>query len=145
MASATVTLGVQSGDVPSSETVMPHVMPLRQFLKRNCVGPYGPDIEEFAIVLRISGDLWSFEGDGPERFRINRKGKYITADIVMLKNRWDGVSTDEIRFFLATSIRSTIQTMVDKLIHAGIAVDSLRLLGDLENALNDFQKGHPAR
>jgi len=64
-----MTLGVQSGDIESSEATRPAFMDLRRKLKVHCTALYSPLIKEFAIVFRICGSPWRFEGEGIQKLR----------------------------------------------------------------------------
>src|SRR5438309_4867325 len=75
----TVTLGVQSsGD---DDRTNQHVLELRKLLAAYCKGPYSEEISEFALVLRIGGNMQEFDFEGCERIRRNRKDRYITVDL----------------------------------------------------------------
>src|ERR1700743_2755605 len=91
----TVTLGMQtSGDDDRTDT---HVLALRKLLAANCVGPYCDEIAEFALILRIGGNMQEFDFEGCERIRRNRKEKYITVDLGFPPHRWRNRSNAEIR------------------------------------------------
>jgi hypothetical protein len=138
MATDTITFGVQSGDVPSGDATEPHFMPLRKLLAARCIGPYSPEIDEFPIVLRVSGQIWRFEGEGCQRLRLQRKKRYITIDIVMPENRWLGASAADIRTFLARMTEEAIELMIAKLEKSGVKVESEKLRADLRQVLAEY-------
>jgi len=54
----TITLGMQtSGDDDRTDK---HVLELRKLLAVHCKGPYSDEISEFALVLRIGGNMQEF-------------------------------------------------------------------------------------
>jgi len=58
----TITLGVQSsGD---DDRTSEHVLELRKSLAAHCKGPYSAEISEFALVLRIGGNMQEFDFEG---------------------------------------------------------------------------------
>jgi len=129
-AKPTVTLGVQSGDIPSDDATKPHYMALRKLLKELCRGPYSPEVDEFSLVLRIDGDIWHWEQDGCDRLRRSRKRRYITIDIYVPRQRWEGVSGIEIRRFLAACTEEALRKMIDKLQRDKTPVEGAALLRD---------------
>jgi hypothetical protein len=137
MTETKITLGVQSGDVVASEATRPAFLSLRQHLEQ-CTATYCSDIREFALVLRISGSLWSFEGEGVQNVRLRRKDSYVTADYVMPESRWQGVPPAEIADYVARAVRETLAAMVAKLVRSKIAVDSTKLLEDVHRATTAF-------
>lgn len=126
-----VTLGVQSGDLASSEAMRPSFMPLRRFLDERCRGAYCDWVDEFAIVLRISGSLWSFEGEGVQKIRLSRKGRYVTADYVVPESRWKGAGLRDLKAYTFSAVTNTLVEMCDKLKDAGAVVKSDELFMDL--------------
>ena len=138
MSETKITLGVQSGDVESSEATRPAFMGLRKKLEVHCTAPYSPTIKEFAIVLRICGSLWQFEGEGVQKLRVNKKEAYVTADYVVPEARWKVVSLEEIKRYLAAAVTETLQAMSDKLGKSKIIVDSIKLAEDATKATTAF-------
>jgi hypothetical protein len=133
-----ITLGVQSGDIESSEATRPAFMSLRRQLEVHCTAPYSPNIEEFAIVLRICGSLWRFEGEGVQKLRLNKKESYVTVDFVVPESRWKGVPIGDIKIYLAAAVAKALQAMSDKLSKSKIAVDSIKLSDDVSKATKAF-------
>ena len=110
---ATVTLGVQSsGDDDRTDT---HVLALRKLLAAKCVGPYTPEIVEFALILRIGGNMQEFDFEGCERVRRNRKEKYITVDLGFPSYRWRGRSDAEIRRYLGDIVETGLLCCLSRL------------------------------
>ena len=126
----TVKVGVQSGDVPSSDATSPHTRPLRKVLQAHCVGPYSPDVDQFSLVIRVDGDIWHWEQEGCDRMRRRKKDRYITIDIYVPRSRWEGVPGIEIRKYLAACVEDAFQRMIDKLRRDKVVVDGDALLRD---------------
>jgi hypothetical protein len=115
-------------------------MDLRKQLEAHCTASYSPSIQEFAIVLRISGSIWRFEGEGVQKVRINRKEAYVTADYVVPESRWKNVPPADIKKYLATAAVETLRDMCEKLLKSKIDVDSARLAEDVNKATTAFLK-----
>ncbi len=126
----TVTLGVQSGGARAGERMEPHFYPLRKLLQAHCQGPYSPDIDEFSLILRIDGDIDRWEQEGCDRMRRNKKERYITIDIYVPRQRWDGVNGLEIRQYLTACVEEAFRRMLDKLQRDKTTVDGTALLDD---------------
>jgi hypothetical protein len=58
--SATITLGVQTSR-EDDRTEKP-VLKMRKLLADNCRGPYSTEIREFALILRIGGEMQELRG-----------------------------------------------------------------------------------
>ena len=76
----TVTVGVQTGDVPSGRAADPHIVAMRNLLQTHCRGPYSPDVDEFSLIFRIDGDIWHWE-KGLRPHAPPQEERYITIDI----------------------------------------------------------------
>jgi hypothetical protein len=144
MKKASITLGVQAGDVASDEATSPAFMSLRRSLAHHCMDTYCHVIDEFAIVLRISGSIWKFEGEGVQKVRINRKGMYITADLVIPENRWQELSIAEFKKYLSKGVEQTIKAMCDRLEQLKISFDAERLNSDVSKAIASFVNASPS-
>lgn len=127
---ATVTMGVQTGDAPSGDATLPHYGPLRHLLREYCRGPYSPEVDEFSLILRIDGDIYHWEQEGCDRMRRSKKERYITIDIYVPRNRWEGVSGIEIRRYLADCVEDAFHRMIAKLQRDKVVVDGDALLRD---------------
>jgi len=138
MSSQGITYGVQSGDRSSAEATVPLLKELRALLSKYTARSYCDAFPEFAIVLRVSGSISSFEGEGCQKLRISRKGRYVTIDIVMPRSRWEGVAPQEIKDFLATMTREALGLIVNRIRKLKLEVDSERLEKDLDQVLSEF-------
>ena len=127
---ATITLGVQSGGADAGEQTEPHFYPLRKLLQTQCRGPYSQEVDEFSLILRIDGDIDHWEQEGCDRMRRSKKERYITIDIYVPRHRWQGVSGDEIRRYLAACVEDAFERMIAKLKKDKVAVDGDALLRD---------------
>lgn len=129
---ATVTLAAQaSGE--DKRTARP-VLEMRKLLEHHCRGPYSPDIVEFALILRIGGDMQEFDFEGCERLRRNRKGKYITVDLGFPSYRWKDANDSSIRAFIAEAVETGLLCCIRRLEKDRTPVDSYTLLEDFRRA-----------
>ena len=138
MVNTKITLGVQSGDMESSETTRPAFIGMRKQIEVCCVDMYSHAIQEYAIVLRVCGSIWQLDGEGVQNVRINRKESYVTADYVVPIIRWKGVPLSEIKIYFANAATMSLQAMCEKLIKSKIHVNTEKLLSDLNVAKAAF-------
>jgi hypothetical protein len=146
--SATVTLGMQTSGL--DERTHECVMQLRRLLALHCQGPYSPEISEFALILRIGGDLQEFDFEGCDRLRRNRKQKYITADLGVPTYRWRGVSDLALRTYLLETVETGLLCCIRRLEKDKSSIDSAKLLADFVKVkqlflTGDAPKVEPAR
>jgi hypothetical protein len=64
---AIITFGSQMGDTISAEVVQPYLIELRKLLKEYCNNVYATEIDEFAPILRVDGDIWHWEFEGCQK------------------------------------------------------------------------------
>jgi hypothetical protein len=132
----TITLGVQSsGD---DDRTGGHVLELRKLLAAHCKGPYSDEISEFALVLRVGGNMQEFDFEGCERIRRNRKDRYITVDLGFPSRKWRGVSDTEIRRYLADIVETGLLCCLHRLKKDGVKVHEAKLMNDFTNVKQDF-------
>lgn len=134
----TVTLGVQAGDVASSDATRPHFMLLRKLLAAGCRGPYSPEVKEFALILRIDGDIYCWNKEGCGRMRRSKKDYYITIDIYVPKGRWQGKTPAEIRSYLAEQVEQALSLMIGKLQADKVPIQSQDLLNDWQTVKQKY-------
>lgn len=133
-----ITVGAQMGDKRASNAVTPHFMALKQSFNQFCAGPYSSEVAEFALVLRVDGDIWHWNRSGCDRMRRSIKDRYITIDIYVPKERWDGVSDIEVRRYLVATAEEALQKMLDKLRRDKAPVEEDRLMTDLAEAKKHY-------
>jgi len=102
-------------------------------------------MKEFAIVLRISGELANFEGEGVQKVRVSRKGEYVTADFVIPESRWKGVPFETFKRYLAAGATATLKAMATRLVKVKIPINSVELLEDVSKATTSFLGGEKQR
>lgn len=143
--SATITLGVQTSR-EDDRTEKP-VLKMRKLLAENCQGPYSAEIREFALILRIGGEMQEFNFEGCERIRRNRNEAYITVDLGFPSYRWKGSTDSSIREYLAEAVETGLLCCIRRLELDKSPVDSARLMRDFAKVkqlfLSDEGGGYP--
>jgi hypothetical protein len=126
----TITLGAQTGDPKSSEVTVPQFMPLRELLSTICKGPYSSEVDEFALILRIDGEIWSWDFEGCQKLRRSKKERYITIDIGVPRRRWEDVPSSDIRKYLAECVETALLLCIDRLRKDKVDVNADALMAD---------------
>lgn len=135
---AAVTIGSQTGDEQAGKATEPHREALYKLLSKHCLGPYSPDVDEFSLILRVDGDFWHWEQEGCDRMRRSKKGRYITIDIYVPRQRWEGVSGINIRRYLAACTEEALRKMIGKLQRDKTPVDGAALLRDFASVKEHY-------
>ena len=115
-----------------------HVFELRKLLASYCKGPYSEEISEFALVLRIGGDMQEFDFEGCERIRRNRKDRYITVDLGFPSRKWKGADDREIRKYLREIVETGLLCCLHRLKKDKVRVHQTSLMGDFTKAKQEF-------
>ena len=130
MSTDTITLGMQTSR--EDDRTSQHVLSLRKLLAINCKGPYSNEVREFALILRIGGEMLEFDFTGCERIRRNKKNAYITLDMGFPSSEWKGRSDEHIKRYLAHCVEIGLRCCLERLERDGVKVEGDRLLFDYE-------------
>ncbi len=139
LASSTITLGVQTSR-EDDRTDKP-ILELRRLLASECVGPYSPEIREFALILRVGGEMQEFDFEGCDRIRRNRKEQYITVDLGFPSSRWKRATDAEIRAYLAEAVETGLLCCIKRLEKDKTPVNSDKLMADFRRVKQLFLAG----
>lgn len=123
-----ITLGVQTSR--EDDRTEKHVLDMRRLLASECKGPYSQEIGEFALILRVGGEMQEFDFEGCDRIRRSRRERYITVDLGFPSNRWQGATDAEIRTYLAESVETGLLCCIRRLEKDKSQIDSEKLMGD---------------
>ena len=94
----------------------------------HCKGPYSDEIDEFALILRIGGQMQEFDFEGCERIRRSRKHRYITVDLGFPSRRWKRV-TETSKYF-AELVETGLLCFARRLTKTGLKSTLQRLISD---------------
>jgi hypothetical protein len=95
-------------------------------------------VREFALILRIGGEMMEFDFTGCERLRRNKKEAYITVDLGFPSHEWKGQSDRHIKQYLAHSVEQGLRCCVDRLKKDKTQVKSEELLADYEHVKKQY-------
>jgi hypothetical protein len=134
----TWSFGAQCGDAIAGSAIEPQRLALRLLFNQQVRKPYSEEVEELSFVLRVDGEISSWQFEGCERLRISRKGRYITVDIGVPEGRWNVIQEADLRVYLATCVREGVELMIAKLHRERITLDERRLRRHVSAALDRY-------
>ena len=133
-----ISFGSQMGDIRAADVVQKHLIELRRFLQIYCQDRYADKLDRFALVLRVDGDTWFWNFEGCQNLRLMRGKRYITVDIGMPRNRWEGASDLEIRRYLVKNLKNALHLIVSRLKKEYMEVDEEKLFFDFAKVEKEF-------
>lgn len=95
-------------------------------------------IERLAYVWRADGAIQQFNFEGCERIDLNRRKKYISIDVGVPITRWKDRSDREIAEYLAVSMRSGLEQILERLRAEKIECDDAAIRSLLEQGLSRY-------
>jgi hypothetical protein len=107
-------------------------------LERHCRAVYCPAIDEFALVLRLSGAYQDFGPEAIECLKRRRPSRYITVDIVVPVQAWIDVARNEQKAYLARQCRAALTMCVDRLKKDKEQVNEELFYHNVDNAIAEF-------
>ena len=136
MISNAITLGAQTSG--EDNRVDCHILAFRKLLGIHCKGPYSDELDEFALILRIGGQMQEFDFEGCERIRRSRKQRYITVDLGFPSRRWKSKSDQDIKVYLAELVETGLLCCARRLDKDKAQIDLQRLISDFGAAKAEF-------
>lgn len=127
--------GPQHGGIPRLK------VELYRALEKYVKSTYCDEIDEYSPVFRVDGSLCTYGAEGVHRVRFAKKERYITADIHIPESVWRPKSETELRHYLGSALRSTIETFVTRLKKDGISIAESSLFAEIDAAIYDFTVG----
>lgn len=140
MLTDTVTFGAEVGEADTEDVIDGPHDSMRRLLREKCKGPYSPDVDEFALILRFDGNITQWNREGCAYLRRSFKERYITIDIFIPRDRWKGRTGDEIRKYLAAGTREALQRCIARLQKDKTPVDGDRLMADYDLVEKEYLK-----
>jgi hypothetical protein len=129
---ATITVGVQTSR--EDDRTGRHILDMRKALALHCQGPYSPEIREFALILRVGGEMQEFDFESCDRIRRSRKEHSISVDLAFPSRKWKGVPDKSIREYISEAVETGLLCCIRRLELDKSQVDADRLLSDFARA-----------
>jgi hypothetical protein len=131
-----ITLGVQTSRGDGKTTK--HILAIRKLLAEYCGNAYSPEIDEFALIMRIGGEMQEFDFEGCDRIRRNRKERYITVDLGFPSARWKGAKDSSIRCYIAEAVETGLRCFISRLEKDETKINSSQMMSDFARVKEIF-------
>jgi len=129
----------QFGGGESAKHLMPYSIQLRKVFDANICSNYLKTIQEFCFILRVSGPITDFKGDGPESMRHVKKSHYIKIDLVIPESKWKDQSPKTIKQYFCEGITKCFYLMIERAEKNGELIDKQGLIDDFEKSMTVFR------
>ncbi len=138
---ASVSLVSQTSGPDAGTATWDAWLQFNKLLRELCIGPYSPDVDEFAPILRIDGSIHQWNREGCAYLRRSFRERYITIDIFVPISRWKDKTELEIREYLATGVREALTLCIKRLQKDKTPVDGERLMADYDKVVRVYLRG----
>jgi Ankyrin repeats (3 copies) len=134
-------MAAQYGGPTGNEALWPlHYRLNKYFEALGNPDPAGLPIE-YSVVLRVSGSLVDYGGEGPERMKVKVKARDLTMDLVIPKVRWQGKSTLEILPYFCTQMRACFSILTAEAGRRSLITDQAVHMNIFDTALKNLCEG----
>lgn len=130
----------QYGDQASDKAIWPFHIKLNELFKKMDAKTYFKTVKILSIIFRVSGNIWKFEGEGPERLKYLKNENVITVDLLIPENRWKDVSNDERVKYISKGIRVCFDLLLTRAKKAQELIDEKAIRDDFEKLMDEFER-----
>lgn len=109
-----VTIPAQYGGRHAHKKITNNSRNLRKLFDRYLAGNYFRTIRELCIILRVSGEMQDFKGEGPELFEYIEKDKCLKIDFAIPETRWKKVPVEEIKIYFIRGIIACTRILIEE-------------------------------
>jgi hypothetical protein len=111
---------------------------LFNLFEKYIVGNYLKTLNELCIILRVSGPIADFGGDGPELLRFQKKARYLKIDFVIPQSKWDKVPPEEIKLSFTKGVCSCFHLLIQRVEKEGELLDKVSFVNDFNKCIALF-------
>jgi len=134
-----IQIGGQYGDPESSDAIWPFQRRLNVLFEKYPARRYFRAVEKLSVVFRVSGSIWKFEPEGPDRLRYQKRHHMITIDLVIPESRWRGVASADVRSYVAQGVRRCFDLLLARAKKEKEIIDEAGLLAGFQKAMTEFE------
>lgn len=109
-----VSIGCEGGGPETRHGCFAKV-PLAQALQRTVNSTYTKTVDEFALVLRVSGSLQSYGEEGLANLRLYKSRRVISVDVQVPEQPSRPLSASELREYIARQVLAAVEACVVRL------------------------------
>ena len=133
-----IQVSAQYGDHNSTKIIRPFHKRLNDLLEEVVVETYFKAIVKLSIVLRVPGEFWKFNGEGPQKLKYMKKQKEITIDFVIPESKWKPVSEIEFSSYIENGIRQCFELFLERAKKEKELIDEDGIRSGFVNAMKIF-------
>lgn len=133
-----IQISAQYGDQNSTIFIRPFHKKLNDLLEKVVVGSFFKTICKLSIVLRVSGEIWKFDGEGPEKLKFMKKKNEMTVDLIIPMVKWKKVDEIEFKSYLENSICQCFELFLDRARREKELIDEDGIRIGFKNAMKIF-------
>lgn len=133
-----VELSAQHGDLESDAILWHLHKHLNELFLEHLERKYFESIERFSVVLRVSGDVQDFGGEGPERLQDLGDDQEVTIDLVIPKARWEGAPPAVLRRYLGEQLGYCFHRMKERAARVSEPISGTDFRADFEAVIAEF-------
>ncbi len=137
-----IQISAQYGDQKSTKFVRPFHKRLNELLVKIKAEKFFKTISKLSIVLRVSGEIWQFNGEGPERLKFLKKENEMTIDLLIPKTKWMAECEEEFKPYLEKGIRKCFEYFLKRAVKEKDLISENRIRHRFNNAMDEFNKMH---
>ena len=101
----------QYGDSKSDRNIWPAQKKLNELFSESFSDLRSRPAVNLSVVLRVSGSVTDFEGDGPERLQYLTRNSELTIDYVIPQSKWMGVSPTDVQRAVGAGVSECIDLL----------------------------------
>ena len=102
----TISVSAQFGGLDAGEVGLPHFRALKSALKGRSFE--GFPFPELAFILRVDGQISTYDLSGAGYVELDKKRRYVSVDIGVARSDWMGRGPSEVAVFIAGAIMATV-------------------------------------
>ncbi len=137
-----IEISAEYGEPRASKKFWPLHRTLNQIFEVHLRGEYfAKGLSKLGIVLRVSGRVQEFMGEGPERVMYLPRECLITLDLVIPEVRWKLVELPELQHYLEEQVRKSFALLLDLAASRSLIIDQQALQSDFEKAMAAYSAG----
>ena len=133
----------QYGDPRADKEIWPIQKQLNDLFEKNLSPENNRSKLMLSIVLRVSGKVRDFGGDGPELLKYLKKDSEVTVDYVIPESKWRRVGRTEIKRNLIKEIFACLELLVEKAETLNLLSQKEILIGEIKNVFNEVSQDVP--
>jgi len=132
-----ISIGCQQGG-PEPCSISSLKVDLYRAFEKHVTSTHCPEVDEYALVLRVDGSLDKFGEEGLARLKLAKARRYITVDIQIPEKVWQPMSRQATAKYLATVVQTAINACTARLSKEKYLVGKEALDKEIQAGINEY-------